>query len=93
MGSNSGNITFISKRKEYDCNYFYLLISRIIPLNCRRGGSGRRLVKYSLFKQEKISHQITFLQLKMQNTNILVLAAMGFVGMLLLQIEVETILL
>lgn len=29
MGSNSGNITFISKRKEYDCNYFYLLISRI----------------------------------------------------------------
>ena len=23
MGSNSGNITFISKRKEYDCNYFF----------------------------------------------------------------------
>ena len=40
MGSNSGNITFISKRKEYDCNYFYLLISRIIRLNCRRDGCG-----------------------------------------------------
>ena len=26
---NGGNITFISKRKEYDCNYFCLLISRI----------------------------------------------------------------
>ena len=37
---NGGNITFISKRKEYACNYFYLLISRIIRLNCRRGGSG-----------------------------------------------------
>lgn len=33
---NSGNITFISKRKEYDCNYFYLLISRIIRLNFQR---------------------------------------------------------
>ena len=40
MGSNSENITFIDKRKEYDCNYFYLLISRIIPLNCRRDGCG-----------------------------------------------------
>lgn len=29
MGSDAENITFISKRKEYDCNYFYLLISRI----------------------------------------------------------------
>ena len=40
MGSNSENITFISKRKEYDCNYFYLLISRIIPLSCLRDGCG-----------------------------------------------------
>lgn len=33
---DGGNITFISKRKEYACNYFYLLISRIIPLNFQR---------------------------------------------------------
>ncbi len=37
---DGGNITFISKRKEYACNYFYLLISRIIPLNFQRGGCG-----------------------------------------------------
>lgn len=34
--SYNKNITFISKRKEYDCNYFYLLISRIIRLNFQR---------------------------------------------------------
>lgn len=42
MGSNSGNITFISKRKEYDCNYFYLLISRIIRLNFQRDNAAYR---------------------------------------------------
>ena len=40
MGSDAENITFMSKRQDYDCNYFYLLISRIIRLNFQRGGSG-----------------------------------------------------
>ena len=54
MGSNSGNITFISKRKEYDCNYFYLLISRIIRLNCRRDGCGASWMIWHSIKKDHL---------------------------------------
>ena len=50
---NGGNITFISKRKEYDCNYFYLLISRIIRMSCRRDGCGAGWKNYVILKAEK----------------------------------------
>ena len=83
MGSNSGNITFISKRKEYDCNYFYLLISRIIPLNCRRGGCGRRLVKLVKRTWAKCS-----INSKMKGATCLICVISMFVGdVLILQMS------